>query len=62
MGDGDSQATATYAVAFQKDPELFAFWRSMDAYKQSFKNKSDMMVLDPTSNFFKYLKDRTNNK
>lgn len=62
MGDGDSQATATYAVAFQKDAEFFAFWRSMDAYKQSFKNKSDMMVLDPTSDFFKYLKDPTNTK
>ena len=62
MGDGDSQATATYAIAFQKDPEFFAFWRSMDAYKQSFKNKSDMMVLDPTSDFFKYLKDPTNTK
>ncbi|SFE20504.1 protease modulator HflC [Nitrosomonas sp. Nm166] len=64
MGDGDSQAAATYAVAFQKDPEFYAFWRSMDAYKQSFKNKADMMVLEPTSDFFKYLKDPTiiNNK
>jgi membrane protease subunit HflC len=57
MGDGDSQATATYAAAFQKDAEFYAFWRSMDAYKQSFKNKSDMMVLEPSSDFFKYLKD-----
>lgn len=57
MGDGDSQAAATYASAFQKDSEFYAFWRSMDAYKQSFKNKGDMMVLDPTSDFFKYLKD-----
>lgn len=57
MGDGDSQAAATYATAFQKDPEFYAFWRSIDAYKQSFKNKSDMMVLEPTSDFFKYLKN-----
>jgi membrane protease subunit HflC len=57
MGDGDSQASATYAAAFQKDPEFYAFWRSIDAYKQSFKNKSDMMVLEPTSDFFKYLKN-----
>lgn len=57
MGDGDSQAAATYASAFQKDAEFYAFWRSMDAYKQSFKNKGDMMVLEPTSDFFKYLKN-----
>ncbi|MBX3616368.1 protease modulator HflC [Nitrosomonas sp.] len=57
MGDGDGQAAATYAAAFQKDPEFYAFWRSIDAYKQSFKNKSDMMVLEPTSEFFKYLKN-----
>ena len=57
MGDGDSQAAATYASAFQKDPEFYAFWRSIDAYKQSFKNKGDMMVLEPSSDFFKYLKN-----
>jgi len=57
MGDGDSQAAATYSNAFQKDAEFYAFWRSVDAYKQSFKNKGDMLVLEPTSDFFKYLKD-----
>ncbi|MBL8501672.1 MAG: protease modulator HflC [Nitrosomonas sp.] len=57
MGDGDSQAAATYATAFQKDPEFYAFWRSVDAYKQSFKNKGDMLVLEPTSDFFKYLRN-----
>lgn len=62
MGDGDSQAAATYATAFQKDPEFYAFWRSIDAYKQSFKNKGDMMVLEPTSEFFKYLKSPSINK
>ena len=55
MGDGDSQAAATYSNAFQKDAEFYAFWRSVDAYKQSFKNKGDMLVLEPTSDFFKYL-------
>ncbi len=59
MGDGDSQAAAIYASAFQRDSEFYAFWRSMDAYKQSFKNKGDMMVLEPSSDFFKYLKDPT---
>lgn len=62
MGDGDSQAAATYATAFQKDPEFYAFWRSIDAYKQSFKNKGDMLVLEPTSEFFKYLKNPSINK
>lgn len=57
MGDGDSQATSIYAGAFQKDSEFYAFWRSIDAYKQSFKNKGDMMVLEPTSDFFRYLKN-----
>jgi len=62
MGDGDSQAAATYSAAFQKDAEFYAFWRSIDAYKQSFKNKGDMMVLEPTSDFFKYLKNPAINK
>ena len=57
MGDGDSQAAATYSNAFQKDAEFYAFWRSVDAYKQSFKNKGDMLILEPTSDFFKYLKN-----
>ena len=62
MGDGDSQAAATYATAFQKDSEFYAFWRSMDAYKQSFKNKSDMLVLEPTSDFCKYMKNPATSK
>ncbi len=62
MGDGDSQSAATYSAAFQKDSEFYAFWRSIDAYKQSFKNKGDMMVLEPTSDFFKYLKNPAINK
>lgn len=56
MGQGDGQAAAIYASAFEKDAEFYAFWRSIDAYKQSFKSKGDMMVLEPTSDFFKYLK------
>lgn len=62
MGDGDSQAAATYSNAFQKDAEFYAFWRSVDAYKQSFKNKGDMLILEPTSDFFKYLKNPTVSK
>lgn len=55
-GDGDAKATAIYATAFGRNAEFYAFYRSLDAYKQSFKNKSDVMVIDPSSAFFKYLK------
>ena len=55
-GAGDAKASSTYAGAFGKNPEFYAFYRSLEAYKQSFKNKSDVMVLDPSSAFFKYLK------
>ncbi|MBI1887103.1 MAG: protease modulator HflC [Nitrosomonadales bacterium] len=55
-GEGDAKAAALYAAAFGRNPEFYSFYRSLEAYKQSFKNKSDMMVLDPSSAFFKYLK------
>jgi len=55
-GEGDAKAAAIYASAFGRNSEFFAFYRSMEAYKQTFKNKSDVMVLDPSSSFFKYLK------
>lgn len=55
-GEGDARASALYAAAFGRNAEFYAFYRSMEAYKQSFKNKSDVMVIDPSSAFFKYLK------
>ncbi|OGT04999.1 MAG: HflC protein [Gallionellales bacterium RIFCSPLOWO2_02_60_31] len=55
-GEGDAKASALYAAAFGRNPEFYSFYRSLEAYKQSFKNKSDVMVLDPSSAFFKYLK------
>ncbi len=55
-GEGDAKAAAVYAAAFKRNPEFYAFYRSLDVYKQSFKNKSDVMVLDSNSPFFKYLK------
>jgi membrane protease subunit HflC len=55
-GEGDAKATAIYGAAFARNPEFFAFYRSLEAYKQSFKNKSDVMVIDPSAAFFKYLK------
>ena len=56
-GEGDAKATEIYAEAFQRSPEFYSFYRSLEAYKQSFQNKSDMMVLEPNSEFFKYLKN-----
>jgi membrane protease subunit HflC len=55
-GDGDAKATALYGSAFGRNPEFYAFYRSLDVYKQGFKSKSDVMVLDAGSSFFKYLK------
>jgi membrane protease subunit HflC len=56
-GEGDAKASAIYASAFQPSPEFYAFYRSLEAYKQSFRHKSDMMIVDPSSEFFKYLKN-----
>jgi membrane protease subunit HflC len=61
-GEGDARAAATYAQAFEQNPEFFAFYRSMEAYRQSFKSRSDIMVLDPSSDFFKYLKGPSGRK
>ena len=55
-GDGDAKAAAIYASAFGKNSEFYSFYRSLEAYKQSFRNKNDVMVVDPSSAFFKYLK------
>src|SRR5262245_17614921 len=55
-GDGDAKAAAIYAQAYSANPEFYSFYRSLEAYKSSFKNKTDMMVLDPNSEFFRYLK------
>ena len=55
-GEGDGKAASIYAAAFGRNAEFYSFYRSLEAYKQSFKSKSDVMVLDPSSAFFKYLK------
>ena len=56
-GEGDAKASAVYAQAFQQNPEFYSFYRSMEAYRSSFRNKGDVMLLDPSSDFFKYMKD-----
>jgi modulator of FtsH protease HflC len=56
-GEGDARASSVYAGAFGSNPEFFSFYRSLEAYRNTFRNKTDVMVLDPSSDFFKYLKD-----
>ena len=55
-GEGDDQATATYAQEFSQNPEFYAFYRSLEAYRNSFKSKNDVIVVEPNSDFFKYMK------
>lgn len=55
-GEGDAKATAIHARAYEQNAEFYAFYRSLEAYKQSFRNRSDVLVLEPNSEFFKYLK------
>jgi membrane protease subunit HflC len=58
-GEGDAKAAEIYATAFQKNPEFYSFWRSLGAYRSVFENGGDLMVLDPNSDFFRYLTDPT---
>src|SRR5260221_5053843 len=61
-GDGDAQASRIYAQAYNKNPEFYSFYRSLEAYKSSFRNRSDVLVLEPSSDFFKYLKNPNKGK
>ena len=54
-GSGDAKATATYAEAYTKDPEFYDFTRSLKAYQATFQSKGDILLIDPDSDFFKYL-------
>jgi membrane protease subunit HflC len=56
-GTGDAQAASIYADAFSRDEEFYAFLRSLNAYKSSFANKGDILLVEPSSDFFKYLKN-----
>ena len=55
-GQGDAEATGIYADAYNKDPEFYAFTRSLNAYRKTFSSKGDVLLLDPDSDFFRYLK------
>jgi membrane protease subunit HflC len=55
-GDGDAQAAAIYSAAYTQDPEFYSFTRSLNSYRDTFSSKSDVMLLDPQSDYFKYLR------
>jgi len=55
-GEGDAKASSIYGQAFGGNPEFYAFYRSLEAYRASFKSKNDVLVVEPNSEFFKYLK------
>ena len=57
-GTGDAEAAGIYAEAYQQDPEFYSFVRSLNAYKNSFSNKGDVMLVAPDSDFFKYLQNQ----
>ena len=56
-GAGDAKAAAIFSEAFGRNPEFYSFYKSLDAYKQSFAKKSDVLVVDPSADFFKYMKN-----
>lgn len=56
-GEGDAKAAEVYAFAYGRNPEFYSFYRSLEAYRNSFKSKSDVLVLQPDSEFFKYMRD-----
>ena len=59
-GEGDGKSAAVYAAAFSQDADFYRFYRSINAYVNVFENKSDLLVLDPNSEFFRYLKQSAN--
>jgi modulator of FtsH protease HflC len=60
-GEGDAKASALYAEAFGRDPQFAQFYRSLEAYRSTFRSKNDMMVLDPSSDFFKVMRNGGSN-
>ena len=54
-GEGDARAAGIYARSFRRDPEFYAYYRSLDAYRETFNNKGDLLILEPDSDFFKYM-------
>jgi membrane protease subunit HflC len=61
-GAGDAKATAIYADAYGQNADFYAFYRSLEAYRESFANKSDVKVVDPSSEFFRFMKNADGGK
>ena len=61
-GEGDARAAEIYANAYTKDPEFYAFYRSIDAYRKSLGKQGDVLVLDPNNEFFRYLNQSGGNR
>ena len=61
-GEGDAKATSIYTQAFSPNPEFYAFYRSLEAYRGSFRSKTDVLVVEPNSEFFKYMKNSGHDK
>ncbi|MDM9558649.1 MULTISPECIES: protease modulator HflC [Bordetella] len=59
MGEGDAEASALYAAAFGKDPAFYSFYKSLEAYRSSFSNSNDVLVVDPSSEYFQFMKSST---
>jgi len=59
MGQGDAEASGIYAAAFGKNPDFYTFYKSLEAYRSSFSSSSDVLVVDPSSEYFQYLKSST---
>jgi membrane protease subunit HflC len=57
-GEGDAKAAAIYAAAFNQNPEFFSFYRSMEAYRSTFRGRNDLMVIEPNSDFLRYFRDQ----
>ncbi len=60
-GTGDAESAAIYAQAYNKDAEFYAFYRSLNAYKASFKDKNDVMIIEPNTDFFRYFGNQSGN-
>lgn len=61
-GEGDAEAASVYAAAFNKDPEFYEFTRSLNAYRETFNDSGDLMLLGPDSDFFRYMKNSSANR
>ncbi|GAB1578567.1 protease modulator HflC [Bordetella petrii] len=59
MGEGDAEASSLYAAAFGKDPAFYSFYKSLEAYRSSFSNSNDVLVVDPSSEYFQFMKSST---